>query len=238
MATIDDLLKYKKKVLLRDQRSGKDLKAVWLRVLGDKDLQDAFKFSRIASANKRKELRDKENSAYQDEIIGTLEEAGRESWEELILASKENEFANTAPIITPREDEVKIEEIAVEPDAPTLEEQERLDATEAEQDDKFRAALEEYIQTKLNEVKADLKDLTDEKVFELAAVEYVNVQSLQEFMNELNNQKVYRATYSDDKCTERAFSSIDAYRNSHGAIKAQLIGEYLSLEMGADDVKN
>lgn len=238
MAQLDDLLKYKKKVTLKNQRTGKDLKTVWVRILGDDDMKEAFQQARIASAAKRKELRDTDSPAYQDEIIGVLKETPRDQQEELILASKENEFANNAPIVVPREDAPKIEEIAVEPDAPTLEEQERLDDTEKEQNEKFRKAIDEYIETKLNEVRAGFADLTDDRIFELATVEYINIQSLQAFLDEINQQKAFRGTYMDEDCKERGYSSMDSFRNADSQIKAQLIVAYSELEVGADDLKN
>ena len=237
MAQLDDLLKYKKKVILKNPR-GEDIKAVWIRVLGDDDLKAAFQASRVASAEKRKQLRDKNSVAYKDEIVATLKEGERDSWEQIILASKENEFVNNAPIVVPREDAPKMEEIAVQPDAPTLEEQERLDAAEKEQDDKFRQALEEYIQTKLAELKAHMDELTDERVFEMATIEYVNIQALQAFLEELQDQKGFLGTYMDEACTERGYSTIAAYKNADGRIKAQIAEAYSGLELGTDDLKN
>lgn len=238
MATLDDLLKYKEKVVLKHPKTGKDLKAVWVRVLGDEDLKESFRFARIASADKRKALRDKSSGAYRDEIESILKESSREDQITLILASKENEFANTAPIIVPREDLPKIEEIAVQPDAPTLEEQERIDTAEEEQTKRFQEAIEDYIKTKLNEVKASLEDMSDETVFDLAAIEYINVQALGAFLEELNDQKAFRGTYSDEACTEKGFSSLESFKNADGNIKAQLIKAYNELEISGDELKN
>lgn len=238
MATLDDLLKYKDKVVLKHPKTGKDLKAVWVRILGDEDLKEAFRYARIVSAEKRKGLRDKSSDVYRDEIESILNESSREDQITLILASKENEFANNAPIVVPREDLPKIEEIAVEPDAPTLEEQERLDATEEEQTKKFQDAIEDYIKTKINEVKVSLEEMSDDTVRDLAAIEYTNVQALQAFLEELNDQKAFRGTYSDEACTERGFSSLEAFKNADSSIKTQLITAYNNLEINGDDLKN
>lgn len=237
MAGLENLLKYKDKVSLRNPKTGKTIKTVWVRILGDDDLKEAFKYARIASAEKRAQLRDKDSDIYKDEI-SDLSQQPRENLEELILASRENAFANEAPVIIEREELPEIEQIAVQPDAPTLEEQERLDTEVNTQQEKFKKAIEEYIQTKLNEVKAELKDASMEKIVELAIVDYTNVQALQAFLDELNQQKGFRGTYTDEACTNRGFDTIEDFKNAHGSIKVQLIEAYNNLDMGSDDIKN
>lgn len=238
MGSLGNLLRYKQKVALKNPRTGKTVKSVWVRVLGDAELKEAFKYCRIASAKLREELRDKNSSVYQDQILSVLKEQTRADHIGLILASKENEFANNAPIVVAREDAPKIEEVAVQPDAPTLEEQERLDAAEEGQNKTYLKAVEEYIQTKLNEVKASLEELSDEKVFELATVEYANIQTLQTFLEELNEQKAFRGTYLDEACTKRGYDDIEEFKNADGRIKTQLINAYNELEMSNDEIKN
>lgn len=236
MAGLEDLLRYKKEVELKN-RSGKTVKKVWIRILGDEDLRDAFKFSRIVSAEKRARLRDKNSDTYKDEIRTLLDSTKAEKIE-LIVASKENQYANEAPVILSREELPKIEEIAVQPDAPTLEEQERFDAAEEEDNSKYLKSIEDYIQTKVNELKANLAEVTDERLNELAEIEFINIQSLQAFLEELNQQKAYRATYMDEACTKRGFDSIDKFKNADSSIKSQLIVAYSELEVNPDEVKN
>ncbi len=237
MAGLEDLLRYKQKVELKNPRTNKTVKTVWIRILGDEDLRDAFKFSRIMSSEKRAKLRDKDSDTYKDEIR-TLMDSTRAEKMELIVASKENQYANEAPIIVVREELPKIEEIAVQPDAPTLEEQERFDAAEEEDNNKYLKAIEDYIQTKVNELKASLEELTDDRLNEIAEAEFINIQSLQAFLEELNQQKAYRATYMDEACTKRGFDSIDKFKNADSNIKSQLIVAYSELEVNPDEVKN
>lgn len=235
--TLDDLLRYKKKVTLKHPITGKAVKSVWVRLLGDEDLKEAFKFARIASSRKRASLRDENSDTYKDEIA-ELKNLPREDLEALILASRENVFANESQIIVPREDLPEIEEIAVQPDAPTLEEQEKLDTEIGILDTKFKKAVEEYIQTKVNEVKAELAESSFDEVVALTIPEYINIESLQEFLNELNHQKGYRSTYIDEACESRGFSTIEAYKNANSSIKQQIILAYDSLELNNDDIKN
>lgn len=236
MATLDDLLRYKDKVVLKNQK-GKTIKTAWVKVLGDEDVKEAFRASRLASAAHRALLRNKETDTYKDERAA-IEEQTREQHIELILASKENVFANEAPLIVPREDLPEMEEVSAMPDAPTLEEQERLDTAIEELDNKFRNALEEYIQTKLNEVKAEIEEKSDEEVLEMAWVEYVNIEALRAFMEELANQQGFRGTFEDEACKKKGFSSVEGFKNAHASIKNQIINAYKELELSNDDIKN
>ena len=237
MATLDNLLRYKSKVVLKHPKTGKDIKVVWVRLLGDEDLREAFKFSRIASAEKRAALRDKESDVYKDEI-GELSDQSREDLVSLIVATRENIYANEAPVVVKREDLPEISEIAVQPDAPTLEEQERLDALTNEINDRYKKSVEDYIETKKQETLAELKGLKFDKVLEKAIVEFINLQALQSFVDELNTQRGYRGTYEDEECKIRGFSSIEAFKNADTSIKQQLINAYAELEMDNDDLKN
>ena len=54
----------------------------------------------------------------------------------------------------------------------------------------------------------------------------------------MNVQKGFRATYQDEACTKKAFSSIEAFRNADSLLKQQIIAAYDSVEMDNDDVKN
>lgn len=237
MASLDDLLKYKEKVVLKNPRTGKNLKTVWVRVLGDDDLKESFRLARIVSAAKRAALRNPESDVYKDEILALREES-RENLEQWILTSRENIFSNEAPVVVVREDLPDIETIAAQPDAPTLEEQERLDEETNKVNDKFREAVEDYIKTKLEEVKAELAALSQEELIEKATEEYINIQSLQAFLEEVTQQQAYRGTYIDEECKTRGFSSFDAFKNSATSIKQQLIDAYRSLEIGNDEIKN
>ncbi len=237
VATLDDLFKYKQEVPIVNPKTGKVSKKVWVRILGDEDLRDAFKFSRIASAEVRARLRDKTSDAYKDEI-GALGEQPRENWEAIILAYRENTFSNEAPTVVVREDLPELEEMSVKPDAPSLEEQERYDRAIEEQNEQFKKAIEDYVQTKLAETQEELSKMSDEKVLEAASREYSNIESLRTFMEELGIQQGYRGCYTDEACKNRAFSSIEAFRNAHTSVKAQIIEAYKSLELDNDDIKN
>jgi hypothetical protein len=236
-ATLDDLLKYKERLALKNPKTGKTVKTVWVRILGDEDLRAAFAAARAASSAKRMELRDVNSDAYKGEILG-LKEESKEDLEEYILTSKENVFFNEAPAIVVREDLPEIDQFAAIPDAPTLEEQERYDAAIVEQNEKYKANIKDYIDTKLAEVKAMLAETSFEELINLASVEYINIKALEAFLEELRQQQGYRAVYLDEACTKRGYSSIQAFKNAAGPIKQQIVDAYSALDISNDDIKN
>lgn len=237
-ATLDDLFKYKEAVEIKNPRTGKVAKRIWVRILGDEDMKEAFRFARIVSAETRAKLRDRNSNEYKDEIESTLSEWPRESLEELILSYRENTFANEAPTIVTREDLPELEEISVNPDAPSLEEQERLDKAIDEQNEAYKKSIEEYVQTKIAETKVELSKLDDKEVLEIASREYANIESLRVFAEELGIQQGFRGSYTDEACKNRAFSDIESFRNSHTSVKHQIIEAYRAIEMDTEDIKN
>lgn len=236
MGKLADLLRYKEKVELVNPKNGEKIKTAWVRLLGDEDLQEAFKFARIVSAEKRASLRDENSDDYKNAAI-QLAEQPREVLESLILASKENKFANDASAIVVREDLPEIESIASLPDAPTLEEQEIHDKEINAVNDKYVKAIEDFIETKMNEVRAEIKDYTDEQVLNQAQIDLSLIQPLQDFVAEMNAQKVYRGTYMDEACKTRGFDNVEEYKNADASIKEQLVAAYNSLEISSEDLK-
>ena len=67
MGKLADLLRWKKEVTLRD-KNGKKLETVYLRVIGDNDMQEIYRSARITSADRRKNLRDPESEDYRDNV--------------------------------------------------------------------------------------------------------------------------------------------------------------------------
>ena len=237
MGSLSDLLRYKESLMLRDERRDKDLKKVWVRLLGDEDLKEAFRFSRIVSAKKRAALKDKDSVDFLDDVA-QLSEQPRTELVDIIVASKEHEFTNESTVIVDKEELPEISEIAKQPDAPSLEEQEQLDSRTEEQEQAYQAKIKDYIDTKTIELKAELESLTEQEIIERAATELINIQALQAFLDELNDQKGFRGTYTDEPCKVRGFTSVEDFRSANSGIKQQILDKYSELELGNDDIKN
>lgn len=236
MSKISELLRWKKKVDLVDEK-GNFLATVYLRVIGDTDLQEAYKLSRLASSKKRAALRNVDTIDYQDEIL-TFKDASEEECKALIKAARGNNWVSEAYSVVVRPDEVKLSEVAIDPDAPTLEEQEKLDIENKKIDDKYQEDLDAYMKQKEVELDADLATLDLEALRVLAQVEATQILPLTVFINELQDEKTWRACYNDKEYKERAFTSLAEFRETKEFLRNQLIAAYQELEVGVEQIKN
>ena len=97
---LSDLFKYKKEIPIKNPKTGKVKTKVWIRLLGDDDIKEAYKISRVASAAKRASLRD-ENSLDYKESMAQLGDLSQADLKELILAEAENSFNARAQAVLP-----------------------------------------------------------------------------------------------------------------------------------------
>lgn len=236
MASLKDLLKYKEKVEIKNQ-SGKTLKSVWIRLLGDEDLTRAYKLARVASTDKRAALTNPDTIDFKDEVA-ILGDFPRQDLIDVIKQSNQNKFTSEAFVKVNREEAIKLEDIAVEPDAPTLEEQELMDKKIQDQEDAYQKKIDEYVELRLSELAASLESKSDEEVLKMAQKEYSNILPLQTFMSELSAQKVFLGTFQDEACKTQEFESVHDFKNAHPYVKEQLVNAYNSLEISPDDIKN
>jgi hypothetical protein len=237
-----DLLRWNSSVTLRGldgepiERDGKPVE-VFLRVLGDHDLEEAYKASRAASARVRKAMRDKDSDDYLSGV-SILEEADRDSCYNIIQAAASNDFASLATANVPRPDLPKLEEVALDPDAPTLEEQEKLDKMIEDTEDGYIKAVTAYRDSRMAELRSILEHMSDEELRARTIEDMGSIRALEAFIKELREQKTFRAAYMDGKFKERAFDSIAEFRSLSPFIKEQIEKAYASLELNPDDIKN
>jgi len=236
MGQLVDLLRWKKEVLLKDI-SGNPLKSVYLRIIGDYDLQESYRLARIASSKKRALLRDTESDDYKDEV-NILDEATPEQCLEIIMAAKSTAFENEAVSANERPELLGIDAVAMDPDAPTLEEQETLDKKREDAEQAYQKNLVEYVETKKAELITFLKSMPLKEQQSMAKEELSNIVALGVFLEELNNQKVWRSTYIDKNLKERGYSSVDEFKDAHPVVRNQLIDAYRALEIGPEELKN
>lgn len=243
MGKLVELLRWKRKIQLSDGKGsiirGKDGKPLnlWLRVLGDEDQQQAYRLARVHSAMKRALLRDKESLDYKDEIL-PISEADIDICKELVKISKRTQFQSDALSNVERPDLPEMDEIAVDADAPSLEDQEKLDKMVEDIEKEYQKAINDYIDTRVKELAASLETMEDEQIRSEAMFETSNALALNSFMTEVIDEKVWRSVYMDEKCTQRAFDGVQDYRDLPSDAKEQLSEAYQALEMSPDDLKN
>lgn len=243
MGKLTNLLKWKKPISIKDEK-GLSLKddegnpvIVYMRVIGDKDLEDASFRARVASSIKRLALFNPESEDHLT-TVKIFDEADREQCIEMIRQGQGANWAGEAfsAVVVP--DLPTIEEVAVDPDAPTLEEMERLDKLVAQTNEDYKKSVANYIQTKEKVLLAELKDKTDEELRAMAKENIIIIASIETYLAVMRDEKTWRSVYQDENYTLKEFNSIEEFQNLNITLKDQLREEYEKLEAGLDDIKN
>lgn len=243
MAKLVDLLRWKKPLLLLDAKGKPILDAkgkpvtVWIRIIGDEAQQEAYRSARLKSAERRAALKDTNSADYKDQIL-PISDADKDVCIELIKLSRGNNFISEALANVVRPNLPKLEEVAIDADAPTLEEQEKLDDLIRESNDEYEKSITEYTKTKQLELDAELNALELEDLRAQAMFETVNTVALTVFLTEVQNQKAWRSVYMDEKCTDPAYDSVEEFNSQVGLIKTQVLEFYNDLETSPNELKN
>jgi hypothetical protein len=236
MASIKDLLRYKKALEIRSQE-GEIIKSVYIRLVNDEDLNKSSRLARIASTEFRAKLRDENTDEFKDQIA-PIAELDDDTLKAMIVGSVQNQITQEAYVKINREELPKLEEFAIEPDAPSLEEQEELDSALETQQKEFEKKIDDYITDRVAVFKMELESLPREELIKRAQDEMVSILPLQVFFDEFNKQKLLRGTYEDKLCKVPSFSSIDDVRETHSYVRDQIMEVYTQLEINPTELKN
>lgn len=236
MGSLSDLLRYKQKVDLKNEQD-EVIATVWLKIIGDHDIQDSYKLGRVASAKKRAILRDTTSNDYIDEIE-VFENASKEECIATIVAGRSSNFTAEAISANSREELPTLRDVAVDPDAPQLEEQEQLQFLKLQREIDYQKKIDEYVETRTTELRAELETKDLDKLREEAKEQAINILALTEFVEVVSEQKTWRAVFEDEECKKHAFASVNEFRNLHQLIKNQLILAYQQLEINPTEIKN
>lgn len=243
MGKLSSLLKWKKSVVLRDEKGlvikddqGNPI-IVFMRVIGDKDLEESSSKARFASATKRAALAHEDSEEYVSNVA-LFNTATREQCLEMTIQGRSANWTAEAMSNVTVPDLPKLEEVARDPDAPTLEELEKFDKLIEETENSYQKSLEEYVQLQETTTRTELVDKTDEELRELAKQQVIIVLSIQAYLDTFIDEKTWRSVYQDDAYVIREFSGIGEFQNLNAHIKEQLREEYRKLESGFDGIKN
>lgn len=237
---ISELLKWKTSVtLMKDGQpilfEGKPV-VIYLKVINDDQLEKAHLSARVASANVRKLLQDPTTEMFRDRIE-PISGATEEECKNVIVQYRTANLDSEARVNVVREDLPEIEEFAVEPDAPTLEELEKLDAAIIAQEEEYEKKVKEYVDDRTTVIKAELDNLELDELRKIATENMFGFLALAEFFTALMAEKISRAAFTDDTYTTKAFDSADDFLDSDTIIKDQLIEAYSNLEYNPESIK-
>jgi len=203
---------------------------VFLRLIGDADLNKARVYALRSSSHLRNKLKEKDS----DERLAYIPETGsveREILVEAIAMLSIREYAQEA---------VKEVDIPypVEPDSDAkLEKQEKyqaqVDAYPAKRDKK----INEYIVKKTDERKKELNVMTDEQLFGLYEGAIISELCENEMLKKFKEFSTYSGIFNDSKYRDKTFSSLEEFQNLPFEIKEKFMVAYSELEIEQSTLK-
>jgi len=209
---------------------GKELFKVYIRLVGDAELNRARVFALRKSAELRRQLK-KEDSDERLAFIPFYELVEKEELVQSLL------LFNTKFLTSEALREVKVT-MKKEPDSDaTLEEQEEYQAWVDNYPKEREAKIREYVQERVGNIEKELMEKDKEtlyKDFERAVTDQLCEN---EMMLKYRDMCAYLGSYKDKEYKELFFKDFGEFENLPKNIKDQFLESYLSLEIGGEDLK-
>ena len=209
--------------------AGKKAK-VFIRLIGDADLNRA----RVHALRSSADLRNKLKTKGSDERLAFLPEVGsveRDVLIESISIMNIRDFSQEA---------VKEVDIPypVEPDSDAkLEKMEKYQAQVDAYPKKREAAIEKYITKKVDAKRKELQLLSDEEIFALYEGAIITELCETEMLKKFREYCAYSGVFSDSKYSEKLFSSLEEFQNLPTEMKEKFMSSYRELEIEQDSLK-
>lgn len=209
---------------------GEDLFTVFMRVVGDAEINQARVYALRKSAELRKKLKIKDS----DErlaFIPELDEVETENIIELILNQSIKDLASkiVKEIQFPLPKELKSDT--------TLEEEEKYQKEVDEWPEKRELFISEKIQQRLEVEREKLKKQDKKELIKEFENILINNMCESEMIKSFTEMSAYFSVYKTDSYKERVFNSVEEFSNLPSNIKEQFIRNYESLDIRADDLK-
>ena len=224
---ISALFEYRKPVLI----SAKDQEIeVFMRVIGDSEMQRARVKALRASREMRLKLKNTESDEYLA-FIPDLSDASKEKLIEITL------LAGLKKITSEVVEEIDIpfpKEIHSEA---TLEEQEKYHKALDNYPKKREAVIKEKILAKANSFKEELKNLTKEQLKNEYIIDLKNEVCEIEMSRVFYDYIIFYSLYKDNSYQTPLFSKFEDFDKLPTTVKTSLLSEYRNLELGIDELK-
>jgi hypothetical protein len=203
---------------------------VFMRILGDADLNRA----RVAALRKSAELRKKLRNTDSDErwaFIKDIDEISMEQLAAVIAVFSMRELSEKAlpklKIKAPKQPRSDAKTAAHE------KYQEEIDSYPERRQAELRSILEKDVDALKKSLEAQPKELVHSKYVSIMIEEMCE----QELLREFKAQSTYFGTFKNEQLTERLFSSYEEFSNLNPDLKQQFMAEYAQLEMSGEELK-
>lgn len=210
---------------------GKERADVYLRLVGDADVNRSRVFAIRKSAELRRKLKTEDTDERVAFIASVYDIETQEELIELIASLKIREFAQDAY------KEVKVP-FPKEPKSDAdLEEFEKFQAAVDKFDETRNTLINEYILRRVGELQETLKQQTLEYLRKEYERSMTSNLCEQEMVKRFREHCIYSGSYSDAEFKNRVFKSFDDFDNLTSEVKDQFISNYTMLEIDMDQLK-
>lgn len=209
---------------------GEPKTTVFLRLIGDADVNRARIAALRGSAELRKKLKDKTSDEY-SALLPDISTAEKKNLVELLLLLKISEYTDKV-----------IKNINIPfPKKPksdaTLEKKEEYQLEVDGYDDKRQAAIRKAIEKEISLDRLRLNKITKSKLLTQYSDTLVNNLCEAEMTSTFVGHSIYYGTFNDEDFTIKSFKSFDNYNNTQTYVKSQLIKAYTDLQLGIVNLK-
>lgn len=227
---ITQLFKWKKKITLADGITDTSIN-LWLRIVGDADLNRAKTYGYRQAGLLRRSLKDPNS----DERIAYLNEMGDYTDKETLVASliilelPEAYQRILADIDIPEPKEPKS-------DSP----QEMWEIYQSEVDSysvRFSKEVDKELEKYRKTREKELQKVDEKEIYKLYENLIISRLCEAEMRDAYYDMCIFLGTYRDEQMKKRAFPTFDDYDNAHPHVKEELKKAYLDLEIGTDVLK-
>ena len=206
------------------------LVTVYVRLVGDSELNR----SRVFALRKSAELRNKLNNPESEESVAFIPHINSIEKDKLVettliyfLRDLSKEASDAVDIPFPKEPDT---------DAP-LEDHEKyqaeVDSYPKRREDLYKKKLDELIDKK----RKELSKLETNKVYHEFKVRVINEQCENEMMRRFNEMNTFFGIYLDEKYKTRAFKTFEEFDNLPPEIKTKFVTFYSRLDIDAENLK-
>jgi len=209
---------------------GNILAKIWIRLVGDADLNRARVFALRKSAELRAKLKDK-SSDESMAFIQNIEVVDKSNLVDAVVG------LNLRDVTRDAYREVTIN-IPKEPDSDaSLEKQEKYQKEIDDYPKKREDAIRKYLKKKVDKLSEEYSNLSNEELQKKYESLMINELCEQESFKKFKEMCVYFSIYKDKSFKIRMFKDFDEFDNIAPEIKQRLMNEYTSLELDTDNLK-
>ena len=210
-------------------KDGKEMK-IFLRLLGDADINRARVLSLRKSAELRKALKT-ENSDERLAYIPSRDELNKDILQSSVVALTMRELTQQVirDIVVKRPKDPSSDATTEE-----LEKyQKEVDEYPAKRDVAIRAELEKLV----NRRKDELEKESEDNLYGMYLSALIKELCEQELLKRFKEYCVFFGTYTDKKLTKRLFTDFNEFDNIPSGLKEKLITEYSLIEIESEELK-